>query len=86
MKNLTIQEEDKGAIITKALEHKRKSGLIFSQVFISKIVKNKAYVAEFNVSFNNAIIQPMETRINGNSVEECIKKSEAFLGTKIKPS
>ena len=85
MKKLIVEKQKEGLTISKALENKRKGGLVFSHVFVSKIVKNKAYVAKFNYSFkaNSMNLNPFETSIGGNSESECIEKTEKFLNTKI---
>jgi hypothetical protein len=65
--------------------HKRENGLQFTHVKIKPIVKNRHYISLFSYSFND--IEPMmDTTIGGESAEECLKKTEKFLQTNLKPS
>ncbi len=66
---------------------KRDDGLCFTKVVIAKIVKNKAYNANFKFTYNKSNDAKsifMDTSIGGTSEANCIEKTEKFLGTKLK--
>lgn len=67
---------------------KRDNGLCFTKVVIAKIVKNKAYNANFKFTYTKDSKDMkgmfMETSIGGTSEANCIEKTEKFLGTKLK--
>ena len=57
--------------------------ITFSHIIIKTIFKNRKYIAEFEAGSG---IFNAETTIGGNSIEECIKKTEKFLGVKLNES
>ncbi len=61
----------------------RKDELKFTKIVIEKIVKNKAYKANFSYTYGEGNIF-METSIGGTSEANCIEKTEKFLETKLK--
>lgn len=65
----------------------RPNGISFSKIVIKKIVKNRAYVAEFILRTNrNGMDLFAETTVGGKSAEEALEKTEKFLETKLRPS
>ena len=66
----------------------RESGVRFTHIKINKIVKNKAYVAEFNYGYSNMGNSHLliGTSIHGISPQNCVEKVEKFLETKLNES
>lgn len=60
-----------------------KNEIEFSHVTINKVVKNRKYVAEFTCE--SGVMKNVETTIAGSSPEECLQKTESFLGLKLSP-
>lgn len=62
------------------LQFKRpeQNGLEFTKVTITKIVKNRAYNANFHFRVGGSGLS-METNIGGTSTDECIGKTNKFL-------
>lgn len=67
--------------IAKPLVNCRDNGLKFSIINLKKLVGN-SWVAEFFYSYGDRI-KPFETAIHGTSSENCIKRVEDFLETKL---
>lgn len=61
----------------------RDNGLQFTKVVIEKIVKGKAYKANFKYTYGKGNFM-LETSIGGTSQTDCIEKTEKFLETKLK--
>jgi hypothetical protein len=54
----------------------------FTHINIKKIVKNRAYVAEFTLKYFE-ICKDIQVSIHGKSADECISKTEEFLQLKL---
>lgn len=66
--------------ISKEIYFKRDSGIEFTKIVIKKY--GKRYQAEF---YTKMAGMKTETGIAGNSIQNCIDKTEAFLQTKLLP-
>lgn len=66
----------------KEVVFKRDNGLQFTKVVIEKIVRNKAYKANFKYTYGEGNFM-LETSIGGKSQTDCIEKTEKFLETKL---
>jgi len=64
--------------------HTRPSGLRFTHIHISPIVRGREYVATFSFCYGTAAM--MEVRIYGNSPLECVRKTSLFLRTTLEHS
>lgn len=62
--------------------HKRDDGLMFTQVIISKIVKDR-WVGEFYVNYFNSKHNDIETSVHGRSPEHVKIKVGNFLKTEL---
>lgn len=61
--------------------------ITYSHITIKKIVKNRAYVAEFTFNYNGGTMKKdIEASIHGKSVDDCISKTEKFLNVKLTES